>query len=403
MSSDFDILIPAGDDGATLPRPDGVDVTALASRPADEAIASPGRDISAFFADDGVRRQLLDGFEDRYADIVHYIIRCTHRIWEEAGIGLIYSHYTHDCEIHTSDGPISGRDRIVAMTARALAAYPDIRLVGNDVVWSGDAQRGFHTSHRMVHLGTDLGWSAYGPPTSKRIRRRAVAHCVVLDNRIVEEWLARDELSVVRTLGLDEFEVARRIGAAEARARGGPVVGLVGELRRQSGQSEPVSPQEPPEGMSDVEWSVVGGLQRVWNERRLDLLDGFLAPDVVVETSTDLRFNGLAAYRAWMLRWLGAYSDLTVTFEHTMSNERLGGTVIASRWRLEGTHDGPGPHGEPTGRRMRAMAFTHHLVQNGRVTGEWTVIDEFAVLKQLHTPDEALQPPVADRQPEGRT
>lgn len=399
MSTNHDLFVPTDIEGAvTVPR-DTVDVAALADRGDDVAVAAPGRDISAFFADDGMSRQLLDGFDERYADIVHYILRCTHRIWEETGIGLIDSHYTHNCEIHTSDGEISGRERIVTMTARALAAYPDIRLVGNDVVWSGDARRGFHTSHRMVHLGTNLGWSAYGPPTSRRIRRRTVAHCVVLENRIVEEWLARDELSVVRALGLDEIATARRIGALEAQARGGPVIGVVGELRRQNGQLGVTAPERP-EGMSDVEWTVVGGLERAWNERRPDLLGEVLAPDVMVETSTDLRFSGLDAYRAWMLRWMGAYSDIRITFEHTMVSERVGGTVVASRWRLEGTHDGPGPHGQPTGRRMRVYGFSHHLVQAGKVTGEWTVVDEFAVLKQLHTPDEALRPGAAQIAPE---
>ena len=395
MNAEHDILVPVHLDASGGPVRDGAGVAALADRGDGDVTAAPGRDISAFFADDGIARQVLDGFDGVYADIVHYIIRCTHRIWEEAGIGLIDSHYTHNCAIHTSDGGLFGRERIVAMTARALAAYPDIRLVGEDVVWSGDATRGFHTSHRMVHVGTNLGWSAYGPPTSRPIRRRAIAHCVVLENRIVEEWLARDELAVVRALGFDEFEAARVVGASEARARGGPVVGLAGDLRRHDGQLA-AAPAERPDGMSDVEWLVVGGLQRAWNERRLDLLDEVLAPDVAVHTSTDLRFDGTADYRAWMLRWLGAYSDLRITFEHTMVNERLGGTVVASRWRLEGTHDGPGPHGAPTGRRMRVLGLSHHLVQSGRVTGEWTVVDEFAVLKQLHTPDAALRPQVAD-------
>lgn len=390
MNADHEILVPAHVQTDGKPVRDSVGIAALADRGDGDVTAAPGRDISAFFADDGISRQVLEGFESVYADIVHYIIRCTHRIWEEAGIGLIDSHYTNNCAIYTSDGGLFGREQIVAMTARALAAYPDIRLVGEDVVWSGDAEHGFHTSHRMVHVGTNLGWSAYGRPTSRPFRRRAIAHCVVLENRIVEEWLARDELAVVRALGFDEFKAARSVGANEARARGGPVIGLAGDLRRQDGQLAVAA--ERPDGMSDVEWLVVGGLQRAWNERRLDLLDEVLAPDVAVQTSTDLRFDGIPDYRAWMLRWLGAYSDLRITFEHTMANERLGGTIVASRWRLEGTHNGPGPHGAPTGRRMRVLGLSHHLVQSGRVTGEWTVVDEFAVLKQLHTPDEALRP-----------
>ena len=40
------------------------------------------------------RVQSLRGFDDCYTDIVDYIVRCTHKIWDERDVGLIYSHYT---------------------------------------------------------------------------------------------------------------------------------------------------------------------------------------------------------------------------------------------------------------------------------------------------------------------
>ena len=35
------------------------------------------------------RRMAMRGFEDDYPDIVDYIIRITHRIWEEKEVGYI--------------------------------------------------------------------------------------------------------------------------------------------------------------------------------------------------------------------------------------------------------------------------------------------------------------------------
>lgn len=102
------------------------DVSLAAARPEDPVAAVPGRDIGAFFADDGKRRQDIDGFEDVYADIVHYIIRCTHRIWEEGGIGLLYTHYAHNLPLHTSEGTVYGREAVIASTQRTQAAYPDL-------------------------------------------------------------------------------------------------------------------------------------------------------------------------------------------------------------------------------------------------------------------------------------
>ena len=43
--------------------------------------------------------QSLRGFDPIYTDIVDYIIRCTHRIWDERDIGLINTHYTHNPDV----------------------------------------------------------------------------------------------------------------------------------------------------------------------------------------------------------------------------------------------------------------------------------------------------------------
>ena len=58
-----------------------------------------GRDIADILAPQGSRRQPLAGFDSDYADIVDYILRCTHRIWEQKDIGLIETHYGADCPV----------------------------------------------------------------------------------------------------------------------------------------------------------------------------------------------------------------------------------------------------------------------------------------------------------------
>ena len=47
----------------------------------------------------GLRSQSMRGFEPGYVNIVDYIIRITHRIWEEKDIGYIYDTYSHDCTV----------------------------------------------------------------------------------------------------------------------------------------------------------------------------------------------------------------------------------------------------------------------------------------------------------------
>lgn len=46
------------------------------------------------------KKQELPGFDAEYLDIVDYILKITHRIWEEKGIGVIYDTYANNCLVH---------------------------------------------------------------------------------------------------------------------------------------------------------------------------------------------------------------------------------------------------------------------------------------------------------------
>jgi hypothetical protein len=52
-------------------------------------------DITVMMAAAGSGRlQPMRGFDEDYTDIVDYIVRCTHKIWEEGAMGLLYTHYS---------------------------------------------------------------------------------------------------------------------------------------------------------------------------------------------------------------------------------------------------------------------------------------------------------------------
>ena len=81
--------------------------------------------------------QPMRGFEDTYVDIVDYIIRITHRIWEEKDIGYIYDTYRHNCRVTDDCGLQYGRDKIVADTVHTINAFPDVRLYADEVDLGG--------------------------------------------------------------------------------------------------------------------------------------------------------------------------------------------------------------------------------------------------------------------------
>ena len=182
-----------------------------------------GNDISKLMNPGTQRRQSLAGFDEDYVDIVDYIVRCTHKIWEEKRMGLIYSHYNHNSVVHGSDGLSYGREHVIASSIQTLAAYPDRCAYADEVVWTGNDRDGFYTSHLNMSVGRNTGYSVYGPPTNKVFKRHGIALCFVKENRIIEEWVVRDDLAMITGMGHDldatVAKLARREWATRMRSR----------------------------------------------------------------------------------------------------------------------------------------------------------------------------------------
>lgn len=333
----------------------------------------------------GEKRHGMSGFDPDYVDFVDYIIRATYKIWENKGIGLIYDHYQHNVVIHTSDGMTYGRDKVIADSLKTMAAFPDVRLYADDVIWSGNDVDGFHSSHRVTWVAHNTGYSIYGPPTGRKVIRQGIAHCYVKDNRIIEEWITRDELALVRQLGFDEHALAKRMVEQEAAANAPAPLLNKGEIERLQGQTTPAPLPQPTKEGFDPEYFVRRAFHQIWNWRLLNVIDDYFVPNFWGRVSTNRTLYGLGDYKAYVLGWMAAFSDLSVMVDHvcwvTDAPDRC---RVATRWTLQGTHDGPSAYGPPTGKRIRIIGITHQEIAAGRVVREWTAFDEFALLKQLY-------------------
>ncbi len=341
----------------------------------------PGVDISRLLKPDPEKRQSMRGFDEKFVDIVDYIVRITHEIWEEKSIGRIYDTYAHNVLIHTTDGQTYGRDKVIADSIKTMAAFPDVRLYADDVIWCGNDQDGFHSSHRIIWVAHNTGYSIYGPPTGRRVVRQGIAHCFVKENRVVEEWICRDELALIRQLGFDEHELARKLAVSDA-------VKPSGEVERLQGQAPPVDlPPRTSTGF-DVEDFVRRSMHEIWNWRLFSKVDEYYVHNYLCNTSTNRTLYGLGDFKAYILSLLAAFPDAAMNVDHIcwLGNE-ADGYRVATRWTLQGSHQGPGVYGEPTGKRIRLMGITHQHIQAGKFVREWTAFDEFALLKQLYTPD----------------
>lgn len=347
----------------------------------------PGTGIDKFMSHTTEKRQGMQGFDDDYVDIVDYIIRCTHKIWEERNVGLIYSHYAHNVLIHTTDGITYGRDKVIADSIKTMAAFPDVRLFGDDVIWSGNDREGFHSSHRIMWVAHNTGYSLYGPPTGRRVTRYGIAHCFVKENRVVEEWIARDELALIRQLGFNEFELARKVVERDyAAGVKSPVPIGTGEVDRVLGQT---TPQAIPEKSAsfDPENFVQRFIQEVWNWRMFGKLNEYFVSNYMGRVPTNRELYGLGDLSAFITQMIAAFPDARMMVDHICSlGDEQGGYRVAVRWTMQGTHMGPGYLGEPQGKRVKLMGISHYLIKNDRILREWTTYDEFALLKQILWP-----------------
>jgi predicted ester cyclase len=334
-------------------------------------------------APDHLVRQPMRGFEPHYVNIVDYIVRITHRIWEEKDVGYIYDTYSHDSNVWDDYGLQYGRDRIVADTLHTTNAFPDIRLIADEVIWAGDEDAGFHTSHRTVILGTNTGYSKYGAPTGKPVRLWCIANCVARDNEIFYEHVLYNTSSMVRQMGFDLFETARRMVEQNATSAF-PANFAASEPRRLPGQGKPPILEFPGEGRFDVRAFAEAFYQNVWNRRMMGTLEKVCAPGIVLQGPTERVYRGVGRYKSFVLSMLAMFPDLSIGVDdiYWMGNDD-DGYLVSVRWSAQGTHRGHGLYGPPTGRETHIWGITQWAIKNGRIENEWTMFNELGVLMQL--------------------
>jgi predicted ester cyclase len=340
-----------------------------------------GRDLAELLAPSGPRRQAMQGFDDCYADIIDYIIRCTWRIWEGRGLDLIYSHYGADCPVYTMAGPSFGAERVVQGTANTLAAFPDRTLVGEAVIWSGDDQAGYLSSHRITSHATNLGASEFGPATSKRINFTTIADCLCLENRIIEEWLVRDNAAIVRKLGFDIVTLA------EAQAKSDQANGFalwrqeaMEKVRDQTSPAVFSAKPDPATDPSDfAHWFFASILQSMTAEA----LFAAYAPFARVNLPDERRPLGHAAIAKARAAMFSCFSDGAFTLDHVGSVSEGPYTDIALRWSFVARHSGDGLYGRPSARDIYILAVTHLRTLDGQIVEEWTIFDELALRRQM--------------------
>ena len=328
------------------------------------------------------RGQSLRGFDPVYTDIVDYIVRCTHRIWDERDVGLIYTHYAHNAVMYGALTTLYDREAVVHDTIQRIAEMPDRRAMATQVVWSGNDVDGFYTSHLLTSTGRHTEPGRYGRPTGRRFATRTVADCRVFENRIYREWLVRDSMAVVQQLGLDAHALAAQM-ARDLLDRGMTAVEIA-ENGRAHGQYPPPEDADTSLARSETEAWCLRWMHQAYNRRMFGVLREVYAPNVQWHGPPMRELFGRAAVLHQVLRLFAMLTDASFVPQHVCSNAtEEGGELVAVRWIIDGHHLGWGTLGAPTGQRVCVMGMTHLRVVDHRIVDDWTVYDELAMLTQV--------------------
>ena len=345
------------------------------------ALALWGRDLAEQLAPSGARRQPMQGFDDCYADIIDYIIRCTHRIWEERGLDLIDSHYSADCPVYTMAGAVFGAAVVKANTAATLVSFPDRTLVGDAVIWSGDDQQGYLSSHRITSHATNLATSEFGPATGRKITFTTIADCLCLENRIIEEWLVRDNAAIVRKLGFDIVALAD--AQAQADKAGGPAVWRLEAMAAVRDGAVAVTAGARPNPAQDPQAFAHWYFASILQSPAPEAVASAYAPAARVNLPDERRPVGHDAIAASRNAAFGCFDGSAMTLDHVGAVVEGPYTDIALRWSCTARHAYDGLYGAASERGIYILAVTHLRTIGGQIAEEWTIFDELALRRQM--------------------
>jgi len=322
-----------------------------------------------------------------YRDPRDYILSWTDEIWIDMGLGRLEEHYDREIKVHTAYGETYDFDHVIMNSVQKMSAFPNGGGgSGEDVIWEQRGSDGFISSHRVFKTGTHSGYWTYGPPTGRDWMSRTVAHCLVRQGKIVEEWLVRDEYAVLQSLGLDPEQIAHDLALAS------PVTGEQQVDIARSAAFAGRFPNPVIEGISGhrpdryvAECTMIGEMfDNVWNRRLFNEVARYCDAKVVCHTVRMRRAQTISGYQQQVIDLLAAFPDGQIELRDIVVNESPDlGLRIAAIWTLHATYCGVPLYGKPTRSPVKIMGASHFEMRNGKILREWRLYDEIAVMTQI--------------------
>ena len=317
----------------------------------------------------------MKGFDKKYKDFPDFILKITKQIWEGKDVDSIGEFYTDDIPVRSPFGITYGNKPVIEATYNTLKEFPNRQLLGEDVIWNGNDDKGYHSSHRILSKGTHLGDGFYGKPTGKDIYYRVIADCACKDNQVYDEWIVRDQGAMVRQIGYTPKEFAQIMIDKEGGLGKAKKLFDKNDIKPSNYQPKKIKKDSAGQKYSEI-------LSKVFEE-------GYDFYDYNRASSIYWPGNKLGHGREDISKFWNSlkdiFTDIKFTIEHVGDLDESNKNPRASiRWFLEGMHsEDSEDYGKKTNSKLFIMGINHVELNQDGIIREWVLFDEVAIWKQI--------------------
>ena len=317
----------------------------------------------------------MKGFNKKYKNFPDYILKITKQIWEGKDVDSIGEFYTKNIPVRSPFGITYGNKPVIEATYNTLREFPNRQLMGEEVIWNGNDDNGYHSSHRILSKGTHLGDGFYGKPTGKDIYYRVIADCACKDNQVYDEWIVRDQGAMVRQIGYTPKEFAQIMIDNEGGLEKANKLFDKNDIKPSNYEPEKVKINSAGERYSKI-------LSKVFRE-------GYKFQDYNRASTIYWPGNKIGHGREDVAKLWNSLKDILTdtkfTIEHIGYLDEPNKNPRASiRWFLEGVHSKDSEdYGKKTNSKLFFMGINHVELNDDGVIREWVLFDEVAIWKQI--------------------
>ena len=317
----------------------------------------------------------MKGFDKKYKNFPDYILKITKQIWEGKDVESIGEFYTENIPVRSPFGITYGNKPVIEATYNTLNEFPNRQLLGEDVIWNGNDDIGYHSSHRILSKGTHLGNGFYGKPTGKDIYYRVIADCACKNNQVYDEWIVRDQGAMVRQIGHTPEQFAQIMIDKEGGIDNAKKLFDKSQIKKSDYQPEKVKTNSAGEKYSKI-------LNRVF-ENDYNFSDYNRASNIYWP-GNKLGHGREDIAKLWN-SLKNIFTEIKFSVEHIGYIEEPNKNPRASiRWFLEGMHTkNSDDYGKETNSKLFIMGINHVELNEDGVIREWVLFDEVAIWKQI--------------------